>query len=162
MSRLILVRHAKSDYPAGVPDHDRPLAPRGRRDAPVAGEWLRTNAGPIEDVRVSTAMRTRQTWELLGLDGPQAVFDERLYDAAASAVRHVVLEADADSLLVVAHNPGLHDLATALAARATGDAADRLRMKFPTSAIAVFDIDGPLAELGHSVARLVDFVIPRG
>ena len=63
MRTLVLMRHAKSDYPAGVPDHERPLAPRGTREAGLAGDWLREHAPAIDAVLCSSAVRTRQTLE---------------------------------------------------------------------------------------------------
>ena len=66
MRTLLLLRHAKSDYPAGVGDHDRPLAARGIREAGLAGDWLRAAAPPVDAVLCSTATRTRQTLERTG------------------------------------------------------------------------------------------------
>ncbi|HTM83927.1 MAG TPA: histidine phosphatase family protein, partial [Mycobacterium sp.] len=82
---LILLRHAKSTYPDGVADHDRPLAPRGIREAGLAGDWLRANLPDIEAVLCSTATRTRSTLELTGVDAPVR-YAERLYDATPGAV----------------------------------------------------------------------------
>src|ERR1700761_5387448 len=62
--QLVLLRHAKSDYPEEVPDHDRPLAKRGRRDAPVVGRWLAESGHVPDAVVCSTALRARETWEL--------------------------------------------------------------------------------------------------
>lgn len=86
LRRLVVLRHAKSAWPDGVADHERPLAPRGRRDAPAAGRWLR-EAGCVPDLVVcSTAGRTRQTWDLVSdeLDATMPVtHDARLYRASA-------------------------------------------------------------------------------
>jgi phosphohistidine phosphatase len=86
--RLVLLRHAKSAWP-DMPDHERPLARRGQRDAPVMGHWLRT-AGLVPDlVLCSTARRARETWQLArsGLGtGPPVRFDDRLYEASAAAL----------------------------------------------------------------------------
>src|ERR1700735_5163878 len=85
--RLILLRHAKSAWPDDVPDHDRPLAPRGRRDAPVAGRWLRQSDHVPDRVLCSTARRARETWQLaeekLGAD-PQTLLEERVYNASTA------------------------------------------------------------------------------
>src|SRR6266508_2923118 len=90
---LLVLRHAKSDWPDGVPDAERPLAGRGRREAPLVGRWLR-ESGHIPDLVVcSPALRARQTWELvageLGEAGeaPEVRFDERVYDEPASQLR---------------------------------------------------------------------------
>ncbi|HXT88463.1 MAG TPA: histidine phosphatase family protein, partial [Trebonia sp.] len=69
--RLLLLRHAKSDWP-DVADHERPLAKRGRRDAPVVGRWLRTSGYLPDAVICSTAARARQTWELVSAELPSA------------------------------------------------------------------------------------------
>ena len=64
--RVVLLRHAKSAWPAGVPDHDRPLAGKGRRNARAAGDWLRREGPPIDLVLCSDALRARHTWEIAG------------------------------------------------------------------------------------------------
>lgn len=167
--RLVVVRHAKSAWP-DLPDHDRPLAKRGRRDAPRAGAWLR-NAGHIPDlVLCSTARRARETWQLaaetLGVS-PPVRYEARLYGADLAALLAVIAEqpADAATLLVVGHDPSVQQLTLHLAKDRTGDAigelVDRVRTKFPTCAIAVLAISGPWTELDQGSARLTNFVLPR-
>src|SRR4051812_30590615 len=63
--RLVLLRHAKSAYPSGVPDHERPLAGRGRRNALACGRWLRSDGPRIQLALVSDAVRAAQTWEIV-------------------------------------------------------------------------------------------------
>src|ERR1700735_1567796 len=85
--RLILLRHAKSAWPDDVPDHDRPLASRGRRDAPAAGRWLRKSGYVPDRVLCSTARRTRETWQLVEEElgaHPQTVFEDRVYGASSA------------------------------------------------------------------------------
>ncbi|HLK75030.1 MAG TPA: histidine phosphatase family protein, partial [Streptosporangiaceae bacterium] len=118
--RLILLRHAKSDWP-DVPDRDRPLAKRGRRDAPRIGRWLREQGYRPDVVVVSAATRTRQTWDLVApeLGGSPAVhFEPRAYAASALSLLYLVQELPDRyrTALLIAHNPGLSDLATSLAA----------------------------------------------
>ncbi|HXO47768.1 MAG TPA: histidine phosphatase family protein, partial [Mycobacterium sp.] len=79
---LVLLRHAKSAYPDGAADHERPLAPRGQREAGLAGDWLRTHLPTIDAVLCSTATRTRETLARTGIDAPIR-YVERLYDATA-------------------------------------------------------------------------------
>ncbi|PRC61864.1 hypothetical protein C6A85_06190, partial [Mycobacterium sp. ITM-2017-0098] len=74
-------RHAKSDYPDGVSDHDRPLAERGVREAALAGEWITANVDPVDAVLCSSATRTRQTLERTGITAPVQYVD-RIYDAS--------------------------------------------------------------------------------
>jgi phosphohistidine phosphatase len=165
--QLLLLRHAKSAWPE-VADHERPLARRGRRDAPVAGGWLRA-AGRVPDrVMCSTARRARQTWQLAAaqLDAPPAVsFDQRVYGAAAGELLDLAREtaAGARRLLIVGHDPAMQELTLALASARAGDAEalGRVRFKFPTAAIAVLEFTGPWQQLGPGQARLTAFVVPR-
>ena len=87
---LVLMRHAKSDYPDGVSDHRRPLAPRGEREAALAGDWIRANLSPVEAVLCSSATRTRQTLERSGITAP-ATFSDRLYEASPVSYTHLTL-----------------------------------------------------------------------
>jgi len=174
----VLLRHAKSAWPEDVPDHDRPLGPRGRRDAPDAGRWLR-QAGHVPDIVVcSTACRARETWQLvegeLGVR-PLTVFDPGVYAASAGSLLELVRwqPPAARTVLVVGHDPGLPELALALVAetesarshrkatRTPATALDQLRAKFPTAAIAVLALSGPWSELAPGRARLASFVTPR-
>jgi phosphohistidine phosphatase len=165
--RLIVLRHAKSAWPEDVADHDRPLAPRGRRDAPAAGRWLR-DAGCAPDLAVcSTARRTRETWDLVAgrLDAsPQVVHDPRLYGADVPVLLDVVRETPAHigTLLLIGHNPGFQELTLRLAGEAAGTALERARTKFPTSAIAVLTWQGSWSELAPGTTRLTEFAVPRG
>jgi phosphohistidine phosphatase len=125
--RLILLRHAKSDWP-DVPDRDRPLAKRGRRDAPRIGRWLHEHGYQPDVVVVSDAARTRQTWDLVApeLGGSPAVrFEPRAYAASALSLLYLVQELPERyrAALLIAHNPGLSDLATSLAAPPETDTA---------------------------------------
>ncbi|MFF7443035.1 SixA phosphatase family protein [Streptomyces sp. NPDC008122] len=167
-ARLVVLRHAKSAWPDGVADLDRPLSGRGRRDAPAAGHWLR-EAGLLPDTVVcSPALRTRQTWDLLSgeLDAtPTAVHDPRLYAASSAELLHVVRETDEScrTLLLIGHSPGVQDLVVALTgAAAIGDCLARVRRKFPTSAIAVLTLPGTWKGLTPGSCVLVDFAVPRG
>ncbi|MHB1431629.1 MAG: SixA phosphatase family protein [Streptosporangiaceae bacterium] len=170
---LVLLRHAKSAWPEGVPDHDRPLAGRGRRDAPAAGQWLR-RAGHIPDlVLCSTAARARQTWQLAEDEigaRPPVTFEAEVYGATADSLLDLIrrLPAAARTVVVVGHDPALPDLALALADGPDGQPppaavadADRIRVKFPTAAMAILEIDGGWAAAGPGGARLAGFVTPR-
>ncbi|MDX6314284.1 MAG: phosphohistidine phosphatase [Streptomyces sp.] len=164
--RLIVLRHAKSAWP-DVDDHERPLGPRGLRDAPAAGRWLRDN-DCVPDVAIcSTARRTRETWDLVAAElgaTPPAVFDERVYEASAAALLDVVRQAPdrPRTLLLVGHQPGVQQLVLTVAGEADGDALARAREKFPTSATAVLALPGTWADLAPGAAVLTDFAVPRG
>ena len=173
---LVLLRHAKSAWP-DLPDHERPLAGRGRRDAPVMGRWLRA-AGHVPDrVLCSTARRARETWQLaqpeLGT-APPVSFEDRVYEASAAQLLDLARPTPpaVKTLLIVGHAPGIPDLALMLAATeapadggggngAVPPAVGRMGAKFPTAAIAVLELTGPWDQLGPGAARLTSFVTPR-
>ena len=160
--RLILLRHAKSDWP-DVPDWDRPLAKRGRRDAPVIGRWLRDHGYLPEVVVCSDARRTRQTWELVAPElggSPSVTFEPRAYAASALALLYLVRELPAGcrAALLIGHNPGLAELAASLTGLADGGAPPAPRL--PTAAAAVLEFPGPWADLAPGDARLVDATTP--
>lgn len=161
---LLLLRHAKSAYPDGVPDRDRPLAPRGQREAGLAGNWLRTNLPPIDAVLCSTATRARETLAHTGIDAPVRYVD-RLYDAAPGTVIDEIAHVgdDVGVLLVVAHEPTMTQVALGLAATDGSNtaAAERISTKFPTSAMAVLRLTGSWKDLGLGSAELIDFHVPR-
>ena len=158
------MRHAKSDYPAGVADHERPLAPRGIREAGLAGDWLRANVPTIDGVLCSTATRARQTLARSGIDAP-ARYSERLYGATPGAMIDEISEtADAiATLLVIGHEPTMSELALTLADDDGTDAAvvERISTKFPTSAIAVLTMPGAWKGLEPRRAALTGFEVPR-
>ncbi|MER5840236.1 histidine phosphatase family protein [Streptomyces prasinus] len=166
--RLVVLRHAKSAWPEGVPDRDRPLAARGERDAPAAGRALAGTVGPPGLVLCSTAVRARRTWELAAAewDAPPPVrYEPRLYAAGVPELLAVVREVPADvgTLLLVGHNPGLADLVLALAGDGADDTLDRVRAKFPTSAVAVLSWRGTAwRDLAPGAALLTAMTVPRG
>jgi phosphohistidine phosphatase len=165
--QLMLFRHAKSAWP-DVADHERPLARRGRRDAPVAGRWLLEEGLVPDRVVCSTAQRARQTWQLAAaeLDSHPAVsFDNRVYGTSAGELLDLVRQTAPGTrrLLIVGHDPAIQELTLALASGQAGDprALARVRVKFPTAAIAVLEITGTWRELGPGQAPLTAFVVPR-
>ena len=142
---LLLLRHAKSDYPPGVADHERPLAPRGIREAGLAGDWLRAHAPAVDAVLCSTATRTRETLERTRIDAP-VEFVDRLYDATPGAVIDEIngVQSRFDSrrrrpCWSSATSRRCPPLALGLATAdgSNSAAAERISTKFPTSAIAV-------------------------
>jgi phosphohistidine phosphatase len=167
--QLILLRHAKSAWPDGVADHERPLAPRGRRDAPAAGRWLRASGHVPDLVLCSTARRTRETWELAqeGLGASPAVtYVAQVYHATSAELLSLARQAapETGTLLIVGHDPSVQRLTLELADRQrSGEEAmalDRLAAKFPTAAIAVLAFAGAWPDLAPGQARLAGFVRP--
>lgn len=165
---LVLLRHAKSDYPDGVGDHERPLAARGVREAALAGDWLRAHVAPLDAVLCSTAARTRQTLERTRIDAPVRYLD-RLYDASPGTVIDEITKVaryfdhGVDTLAVIGHEPAMSNVALGLAAAENSDrgAAQGIAAKFPTSAIAVLRTDRPWDRLELGGATLVTFHVPR-
>jgi len=163
--RLILLRHAKSDWP-DVPDQERPLAKRGRRDAPVVGRWLRGHGYLPDTVICSVARRTTQTWKLVApeLGGtPSVTFEPRAYAASALTLLYLVRELPGTcrAALLIGHNPGIEELAAHLAeAPAATGAPRRPGPRFPTAAVAVLEFDGDWPDLAPGHARLLAFATP--
>jgi phosphohistidine phosphatase len=161
---LVLLRHAKSAYPDGVADHDRPLAPRGIKEAGLAGDWLRANFPVVGAVLCSTATRARETLARTGIDAPVRYAD-RLYGATPGTMIEQInrVSDDVTTLLVVGHEPTISGVAIVLSGADGTDtaAAERISSKFPTSAIAVLRVDGRWEQLEPGGAALVTFHVPR-
>jgi phosphohistidine phosphatase len=164
VTTLVLLRHAKSAYPPGVTDHDRPLSPRGRRDAPVAGRELAAVVPHLELALVSTAERARQTWQLAGayLDVLSVKEVPELYLASPDTMLRRIRDVDAQTLLVVSHNPGSEMLAEQLTANTGSEPYRRMVRKFPTAAFAVLRAAVPFAQWGYGSAELTHFERGRG
>lgn len=139
MSTLVLLRHAKSDWSEAVPDEQRPLAPRGRRDAPAVGRWLAQNLPDIEMVLVSPAERAQLTWALAVDElnpAPPWRIEPELYFGSLQSMITVIAGENAETLVVVGHNPSLENLVE----RLTGE-----QVKLKTSTIAQLDVADRLA-----------------
>jgi phosphohistidine phosphatase len=168
MRRLMLLRHAKSDWSAsGTADQDRPLNERGREAAPKIGAYMARHALLPDLIFASPAARVTETLSLLlpaFAKAPKTTSDNRIYGAEADALLAVIKEAPrtAHSLMLVGHNPGLAELASLLMASGDVELRQGLIEKFPTAALAV--IDFPLDDWGNVHAksgRLDRFVVPK-
>ena len=172
MRRLMLLRHAKTenDAPSGR-DQDRRLDNRGRLDAAEIGGWIGRHPPFPDSVLVSSAVRTTQTWEIAweamkdSGPQPQVEFLPELYGAEPTQLLQIIRMAstpDPQRLMVVGHNPGMHELALALTG--SGDAAGRKELgdNLPSSGLAIFDfaIDD-WADVAFRRGRLVQFVSPK-
>lgn len=139
--KLILIRHAKSDWSQDQEDHKRPLNPRGRRQAPLIGSWLAGLGHIPAEVLCSDATRTGETWDLMagGLgQRPPVTFHRELYLAPAITMLNVLRGATADVVAMVGHNPGIADFAHGLVDKAP----DHPRFAdYPTGAVTVIEFD---------------------
>jgi phosphohistidine phosphatase len=164
---LLLIRHAKAVHDP-MPDERRPLAPRGVIDARAAGEWIREHGLAPDYVVLSPSRRTVQTWGTAAeslTDVPTPVVDDRIYHEGSESLLGVLRDVpeDADTVVMVGHNPSTHGLALALdAGGGNKQARAELESRFPTSGIAVFTVSGRWAELDEGGAVLRDFAVPRG
>src|SRR4051812_22129954 len=143
MRRILLLRHAKSDWSdPGAGDHERPLNRRGQDAAHRIGTYLDRHRLVPEYVLCSTAARARETWDLVSAaipTAPPTPYDERLYNAAAGSILEVVRQAapNIKSLLLIGHNPGLQELSTLLIASGDLDDRERLHEKLPAGGLVV-------------------------
>jgi phosphohistidine phosphatase len=167
MRRLLLLRHAKTERAGpGERDRDRKLAERGRTDAPVIGHYIVRHRLFPDLVLISPAARTQETCSLVAASfakPPRLVTDDRIYNAGSETLVELIQESvAAQTLLVVGHNPGLHDLALQLVG--SGDVGMRaaLNEKLPTSGLVVIDFTfDDWSRLHDHGGRLERFVTPR-
>ena len=155
---LVLLRHAKSAWPPGIPDQRRPLAKRGRRDAVAVGRWLHEHVPRLDAVVCSPAERARQTWTLVAaeLDDPApARYDERVYGATATQLLALVrnLPDKIGTALFVGHNPDLQELAALLTGRA---------VELKTSAVVVLTWPGRWTDTNAKDVVMRHHATPRG
>lgn len=165
--RLILLRHAKSAWPEGVTDKERPLATRGSKAASLMGEYM-VREGLIPDLAlVSTARRTQETWALVRKKLPDRVevHDlDALYEASTTTILEVLagVEPGFRSVLIIGHNPGIGQLALVLSASGEAHALANMMEKYPTAGLAVIDFDATnWQSIGEGSGRLERFVTPR-
>ena len=147
---LILLRHAKSDWSGHEVDVARPLAKRGHRQALEAGRWLAANIDRIDLAVLSPAARARTTWDIVAAElgfTPPTLIADRVYAASDDDLLAVVreLDDDAQTVVLVGHNPGIEDLASML----TGQL-----VAMPTSALAVMTVWGSWSTAGPRSAVL--------
>jgi phosphohistidine phosphatase len=153
MRRLMLLRHAKTEHdaPSGQ-DQDRRLDDRGRLDAAAVGSWIGRHLPVPEVVLVSTAVRAQQTWEIVRqamqdatrtvTPPPQVESLDELYGAEPTQLLQIIRMAEATDprqLMVVGHNPGMHELALALTGSGDAAAKKALEDNLPTTGLAILD-----------------------
>jgi phosphohistidine phosphatase len=171
MRRLMLLRHAKteSDAPSGR-DRDRRLDERGRKDAAEIGRWIGLHPPFPDAVLVSPAVRAHQTWDIVWdaikdhAPLPQVELLPELYGAHPSQLLETIRTATADPkrLMLVGHNPGMHELALALAGGGDKAGLRALADNLPTSGLAVFDFAvNDWSDVAFRRGKLVLFVTPK-
>ncbi|MCH2078298.1 MAG: histidine phosphatase family protein [Rhodobacteraceae bacterium] len=158
MKTLIVMRHAKSSWgDPGVSDVDRPLNTRGKTSAKAIGEWLRFGGFAPDLVLCSSARRTAQTWELMGLEA-ELQFKRTLYLAPPETILAEVQQAHGECLLVLGHNPGIAEFAGMILG--THPTHERFE-HYPTAATLVAQFDGAWSELRADIASPRAFTVPR-
>jgi len=167
MKRLILMRHAKTEaWNEGIDDHGRALTSRGHEDADLLGEALMTRGWQPSLALISTARRAKETWAhlMITFEGSDHRFMEDLYLTGTRGLMDVISSNDgAETLMLVGHNPGMHDCAVEIMREGGGrdhHAALTLAAKMPTGAAALFEAAEDGAFLPQHF-RLVDFLKPK-
>lgn len=155
MKTLYLMRHAQAESHGPLGDRSRPLTPGGRADAEEVGRMLQER--DVQLALVSSAVRTRETFEALGLDC-RAEFQDVLYSAGTEELLQRIgeIEDEVVGLLVVGHSPTIPALAAELLARSAPREADQLRCHYPTSTLTVLRTEGSWEELGEHPVTLED------
>ncbi|MBB4422878.1 phosphohistidine phosphatase [Bradyrhizobium sp. CIR48] len=173
MRRLMLLRHAKTetDAPSGR-DQDRRLDDRGHKDAARIGDWIAAHPPFPETVLVSHAVRARQTWDIAWeamkhrVPTPQVEILPELYGADPAqildSIRTATAPADPKQLLLVAHNPGMHEAALMLMGGGDPDGARALADNLPTAGLAIFDFAvKDWGDVAYRRGKLVRFTSPK-
>lgn len=159
MKRLILMRHAKSDWSVGMPDHARPLNARGQKSAAALGDWLRAQGLLPDQVLCSSSARTRETLNLLNLGDVPTRFEDRLYLAGPGTLLKSLQGASGETVLMLAHNPGIGEFANGVVQRGP----DHPKFAaYPTGATLVADFDADdWSAIRMGTARCHAFIVPR-
>ena len=165
--RILILRHAKSDWAAGFrSDFERPLNGRGRRAAALMGAWLADEAPTPSLVLCSAARRAAETWAIVARqwpDAPDPVLDETLYLAETADLleRLRSLDDGVETVCLVGHHPGFDGLAIQLAEDLAAPGVAAMQAKFPTAALADLAFEGPWSALAPGKAALLRFVRPK-
>ncbi len=176
MRRLMLLRHAKTEHdaPSGR-DHDRRLDDRGRRDAAIIGDWIGHHPPVPDVVLVSTAVRAHQTWEIANeamkdamrepAQQPQVELLDELYGADPAGLLKIIRMAEVNDpkrLMLIGHNPGMHELALMLTGSGDASAKTALEDNLPTAGLAIIDFaTNDWSEVAFRSGRLVRFTSPK-
>jgi phosphohistidine phosphatase len=176
MRRLMLLRHAKTEHdaPSGH-DQDRRLDERGRLDAAAIGTWIGQHPPFPDAVLVSTAVRAQQTWEIARdamkdavrerPQRPQVELLDELYGADPTQLLRIIRMAEVSDparLMLIGHNPGMHELALMLAGSGDAAAKKALEHNLPTAGLAILDFaTEDWSEVAFRRGKLVRFTSPK-
>lgn len=163
MHMLHLLRHAKSSWKEDVNDRERRLSRRGREAARRIARHLPTAVGALDLVLCSSARRTRETLDLVLAEfrpRPRSLLEDELYAANQEKLmdRLRALGEEERNVLLIGHNPGIHELAVALGDMGSPAFSALAAGKFPTAARASFRVPERWSMLGRSRCELVDYV----
>lgn len=168
MRRLMLLRHAKTETDsASGRDIDRSLDERGLAEAAEIGAWLARQETRPGRVLVSPATRTRQTWEIVAKafsEKPDAREIDELYAASLERLLAAIHDngREVETLMLIAHNPGLHELSLGLCEISPSETARALHSNLPTSGVAIIDFDiSDWRDVRFRGGRLAAFVTPK-
>ena len=154
---LIVMRHAKSSWDNPVEDSQRQLNKRGRIGATALGDWMRRTGIEPDEILCSSAARTEETAARLGLQTPLTLIDA-LYMASTDVLMSHVQQAQADTVLIVAHNPGIGEFAEQLAQTAPNNPRF---FNYPSGATTVFSCDiSDWAQLTFHQNKALHFTTP--
>mgnify|MGYP005991337815 CR=1 FL=1 len=162
--RLILTRHAKSSWDDPLLDDiDRGLNARGQRDAQRVGHWLSTKGYLPAQAMISAARRTQETWSRIqsvaGIGNTEFTLHQGLYLASSDRILQQLRNAQADTVILIAHNPGIGDFAARFA---SAPPAHVDFARYPTCATTVFDVAAEnWSQVLFGANTVVDFCIPR-
>lgn len=167
MKRFLIMRHAKSSWAEpGLDDHDRPLNGRGRKAASAMGAWIAQEGLVLDAVLLSSARRAVETWERASANwaqAPVAMGDRSLYMAWPQPIIEALRETDPDAntVMLVNHEPTVSALAEVLARPPIPEACTRAFMHFPTGAVAVLEFDGDWHRAGPQTMQFTRFQVPK-
>ncbi len=167
MPTLYLLRHGNAGFGGpGQQDRERALNPAGRQATTLVGRYLARLPARLDRVLCSAAERTRQTWALVAaeLDNPpEAEFDEALYLCSGAALRQLVgeLPETAESVMIIGHNPGLHETALFYSGAGGGDVIGQLLLDFPPAGLVALEFDQPWAAASQQAGHLQFVISPK-
>jgi phosphohistidine phosphatase len=154
---LIVMRHAKSSWDNPVEDIARSLNERGRNGAAALGNWMRTLSIIPDEILCSTAVRTQETGQLLKIETPLSL-NKALYMTTSDVMMNHVQRTTGDTVLIIAHNPGIGEFAERLAITAPNNPRF---FNYPSGATTVFNCDiDAWSDLKFGTATATQFITP--